>query len=76
MTRTSLYIQMTPECGKASNEVHATLTDEEKSDIQRIVSRGYKVARVLGLPERLIGTWCVEDCDLTRRMFAGHCEIM
>ena len=61
--RTELYIKMSPECGAASQKVFNTLTDAEKSEMQTIMRHGCEMQD---------GTYCVQDCELTRRMFAGY----
>jgi hypothetical protein len=63
MKNDTLYINNSKECGAASQIVYNTLTEDEKKQMQKIMRMG------CGMED---GTYAVENCELTRKMFAGY----
>lgn len=59
---TSIYVTISKECGAASQIVYQTLTSDEQAQMQKWMSQSCKMQD---------GTLNIEDCPLTRKMFAG-----
>ena len=68
----TMYVEISKECNEASSKVYATLTDEEKAQMQTHMRHAFKTVEdsdgFANVPGGLLG---IEDNKLTRKMFAG-----
>ena len=60
----TLVVEISSECNKSSGEVVATLNDEEKQELFKLMRTGFKDSET--------GDLNIESTPVTRRVFAGY----